>query len=207
MEVSSSGASWFLRGQHKAGSAANPIGKKHMHPLSVSGRAGHGCRVAVVAAVVFFGHMSPGRAQTRSPVWAENRSEVLASEPMRVPRWLSDPVVRAAKATNVDPADILALADKEAKRLPVNRAQTASAEGPFQFVEGIWLEALRRYGRKHGYAAEAKAIHVVRGRSTVANGTERRRILDLRRDPYLSGLMTGEMINTHRQILADKMVP
>src|SRR4051812_43784539 len=95
--------------------------------VSVSGRAGHGCRVAAVAAVVLFGHILPGRAQTHSPVWAENRNEVLASEPIRVPRWLSDPVVRAAKATNVDPANILALADKDAERLPVNRAQTASA--------------------------------------------------------------------------------
>src|SRR4051812_1122712 len=179
-----------------------------MHPLvSVSGRAGHGCRVAAVAAVVLFGHILPGRAQTHSPVWAENRNEVLASEPIRVPRWLSDPVVRAAKATNVDPANILALADKDAERLPVSRAQTASAEGPFQFVEGIWLEALRRYGRKHGYAAEAKAVHIVHGRSTVANGADRKRILDLRRDPYVSALMTGEMINTHRQILTGKIAP
>ena len=39
----------------------------------------------------------------------------------------------------------------------------------------------------------------------VANSAERERILRLRRDPYLSALMTGEMITTHRQIRAGKV--
>ena len=54
-------------------------------------------------------------------------------------------------------------------------------------------------------AREAKAIRIVRGQPVVSNRTERERILSLRRDPYLSALMAGEMISTHRQILAGKV--
>src|SRR4051794_19762550 len=124
---------------------------------------------------------------------------------MKVPRWLAETLVRAAQVTNVDPAYLMALADKESSLLPDNKARTSSAEGLFQFVEGTWLEVLRRYGPKHGYAAEAEAIHLVQGRPAVSDSDERERILNLRRDPYLSTLMAGEMITTHWQILAGKI--
>src|SRR4029079_8193655 len=113
--------------------------------------------------------------------------------------------VRAAQVPGVDPAYMVALADKESSLLPDNKARTSSAEGLFQFVEGTWLEVLRRYGPKHGYAAEAEAIQMVQGRPVVSDSDERERILNLRRDPYLSALMAGEMINTHRQILMGKV--
>jgi uncharacterized small protein (DUF1192 family) len=113
--------------------------------------------------------------------------------------------VRAAQATGVDSAYMMALADKESSLLPDNKASTSSAEGLFQFVEGTWLEVLRRYGSKHGYAAEAEAIQIVKGKPAVADPKQREAILVLRRDPYLSALMAGEMINTHREILAGKV--
>ena len=121
-----------------------------------------------------------------------------------MPRWLAETVVRAAQATNVDPAYLMALADKESSLLPDNKARTSSAEGLFQFIETTWLEVLRRYGPKHGYAAEAEAIQIVQGRPVVSDAKQREAILSLRRDPYLSALMAGEMITTHREILAGK---
>src|SRR5215210_9258802 len=99
----------------------------------------------------------------------------------------------------------MALADKESSLLPDNKARTSSAEGLFQFIEGTWLEVLRRYGPKHGYAAEAEAIRMVQGRPVVSDDKQREVILNLRRDPYLSALMAGEMINTHRETLAGKV--
>ena len=87
---------------------------------------------------------------------------------MRVPRWLAETVVRAAQVTSVDPAYLMALADKESSFLPDSKARTSSAEGLFQFVESTWLEVLRRFGTKHGYAAEAEAIHIVQGRPMVS---------------------------------------
>jgi len=132
-------------------------------------------------------------------------NEVLVFEQMRVPRWLGETLVRAARVTNVDPAYLMALADKESSLLPDSKAHTSSAEGLFQFIEGTWLEVLRRYGPKHGYAAEAEAIRLVQGRPVVSDDKDRERILRLRRDPYLSALMAGEMINTHRETLAGKV--
>jgi hypothetical protein len=155
---------------------------------------------------VLFGliQFASGHAQAHPAEKSANSTKVLVSEQMRVPRWLTETVVRAARATNTDPAVMIALADKDPSLLP-DKARTSSAEGLFQYGEGTWLQVLRRYGPKHGYGAEAKAIHVVRGRPVVSNSTERKRILGLRRDPYLSALMTGEIITTHRQILAGKM--
>ena len=100
---------------------------------------------------------------------------------------------------DTDPAFMLALAAKESSLLPNRKAQTSSAEGLFQFADGTWLEVLRRYGSRHGYRSEAKAIQIVRARPVVSDRTQRERILNLRRDPYLSALMTGEMIATHTQ--------
>src|SRR4051794_9165493 len=144
-------------------------------------------------------------AQTLPSELGGNPNDVLVFEQMRVPRWLAETVVRAAQVTNVDPAYLMALADKESSLLPDNKAHTSSAEGLFQFVESTWLEVLRRYGSKHGYAAEAEAIQMVEGRPEVSDSKDRMRILSLRCIPYLSALMAGEMINTHREILAGKV--
>src|SRR5215218_4070388 len=133
---------------------------------------------------------------------APNSNDILAFEDMKVPRWLAETVVRAAQITNVDPAYMMALADKESRLLPDNKNRASSAEGLFQFIESTWLEVMRRYGSKHGYAAAAEAIQMVEGRPEVSDSKDRMRILGLRCIPYLSALMAGEMINTHREILA-----
>ena len=173
------------------------------HFLSVPARAGHVCCLATMAVLFGLVQFSSGHAQARAAERSTGSTRGLVSGQAGVPRWLADTVVRAAQATHTDPAVLLALADKDPSLLP-NRpeAQTSSAQGLFQFGEGTWLEVLRRYGPKHGYRAEAKAIHAVRGRPVVASSAERERILRLRRDPYLSALMTGELITTHRQIRA-----
>jgi transglycosylase-like protein with SLT domain len=145
------------------------------------------------------------RSQTSAAEPAPNPEDECVFGEMKVPRLLAETVVRAAQVTGVDPAYLMALADKESSLLPNNRARTSSAEGLFQFIEGTWLEVLRRYGPKHGYAAEAEAIQIVDSRPVVSDPEQREAILRLRRDPYLSGLMAGEMINTHRQILAGKV--
>ena len=133
--------------------------------------------------------LSPSHGQTAAPEVALDPAEILVFEQMRVPRWLAETVVRAAQVTGVDPAYLMALADKESSLLPDNKARTSSAVGLFQFVEGTWLEVLRRYGPKHGYAAEAEAIQIVKGKPVVADVRQRETILSLRRDPYLSALM------------------
>src|SRR3954466_8006203 len=161
-------------------------------------------RAALVAAC-FLLQISSSFAQTLPSETDGNPNDVLIFEQMRVPRWLAETVVRAAQVTGVDPAYMMALADKESSLLPENKARTSPAEGLFQFIESTWLEVIRRYGPKHGYAAEAEAIQIVQGRPVVSDGKQRETILNLRRDPYVSALMAGEMTTTQRQILAGKV--
>ena len=130
-------------------------------------------RAALVAAC-FLLQISSSFAQTLPSETNGNPNEVLVFEQMRVPRWLAETVVRAAQVTGVDPAYMMALADKESSLLPDNKARTSSAEGLFQFVEGTWLEVLRRYGPKHGYAAEAEAIQIVKGGPRLSDGKRAR---------------------------------
>src|SRR4051794_30914784 len=90
--------------------------------------------------------------------------ELLVFGRMKAPRWLVRTVLRAAQATEVDPAYLMALADVEASMVPDREARTSSAEGLFQFVDGTWLEVVRRYGARHGLGEEAEAIEVADGR-------------------------------------------
>src|SRR4051794_38474965 len=134
-------------------------------------------------AVCFGLTASFGHAQTLPSETDGNPNEVLVFEQTRVPRWLTETVVRAAQVTGVDPAYLMALADKESSLLPDNKARTSSAEGLFQFIESTWLEVLRRYGPKHGFVAEAEAIQVVEGQPAISDGNERERILYARGAP------------------------
>src|SRR3954467_7949712 len=130
-------------------------------------------RAAAVVATCMLLQLSSSYGQTTAPEIAPDPAEILVFEQMRVPRWLAQTVVRAAQVTGVDPAYLMALADKESSLLPDNKARTSSAEGLFQFVEGTWLEVLRRYGTKHGYVTEAEAIEMVQGRPVVSDKDER----------------------------------
>jgi hypothetical protein len=130
-------------------------------------------RAAAITAACIVLQLSSSHAQTPAPEASADPTEILVFEQMRVPRWLAETVVRAAQVTGVDPAYMMALADKESSLLPEIKARTSSAEGLFQFIEGTWLEVLRRYGPKHGYAAEAEAIQIVQGRPVVSDSHER----------------------------------
>jgi hypothetical protein len=173
--------------------------------LVISARSVCLALTSTIAALFLVLEVPSGHAQTLPADMSSSPNEVLVFDEMRVPRWLAESVVRAAQVTGVDPAYLMALADKELSLLPDNKARTSSAEGLFQFIDGTWLEVLRRYGPKHGYAAEAEAIQIVKGRPVVSGSDERERILGLRCDPYLSALMAGEMINTHRETLSGKV--
>ena len=111
-----------------------------------------------------------------------------------LPRRLVEPIVRAAKATDVDPIYLMALADKESSFRTDVRAGTSSAEGLFQFIDSTWLKMVKEVGAKHGLADEAAAITVVDDRLEVADAAMRGRILGLRCDPYTSAVMAGELL-------------
>jgi len=124
---------------------------------------------------------------------------------MRVPRWIVETIRRAAAETGVDPVYLMALADKESSFVVEAKPSTSSAEGLFQFVTDTWLQVVKVHGPKHGLHAEAAAIVSAKGQLGIPDGETRERILNLRRDPYLSALMAAEMLKRDRARIEAKV--
>ncbi|MBL8547940.1 MAG: transglycosylase SLT domain-containing protein [Hyphomonadaceae bacterium] len=94
---------------------------------------------------------------------------------------------RAADATGVNFSLLVETARRESALNPNARAGTSSATGLFQFIEGTWLDMVRRHGADHGLSAEAAALR------NGANAETRRDILALRSDPEISARMAAEL--------------
>ncbi len=112
---------------------------------------------------------------------------------MRVPRHIAEAIVEASQETGADPVLMMAMADKESSFQPDIEANSSTAVGLFQFLEGTWLSVVKSYGHRHGLAREAAAISIVAGRPAVGDPAERQRILDLRREPRIASLMACEL--------------
>jgi hypothetical protein len=136
---------------------------------------------------------------------AADPDEVLRFGGTSVRRGLAEAILRAAAATDVDPVYMMALADKESSFSPAVKAATSSAEGLFQFIARSWLAAVKTFGPRHGLVAEAAAIELRDGDPVVADEARRAEILALRRDPYLAGLMAGEMLKRDRARIESRL--
>jgi hypothetical protein len=113
--------------------------------------------------------------------------------PVRIESAIVEHVVKAAKVADMDPALLMAIADKESSFAPKAKASTSSASGLFQFVENTWFKALRSFGWRHGQEQAAKAIQ---GEENEVRVTPQKRaeLLRLRNDPYLSAVLAAEML-------------
>jgi hypothetical protein len=132
-------------------------------------------------------------------------NDVLTFGPIRVRRHLAETIVRASQVVGADPTLLMAIADKESSFATEVRAKTSSATGLFQFIDGTWLGVVVEFGRKHGLDREAQAIVRVGKQWTVQDPAERTRILELRRDPYLSAVFAGEMLRRDTLRLEQKL--
>ena len=122
-------------------------------------------------------------------------NEVLEFGPMKIRRHLVQTIVRAAQSVQTDPVLLMAVADKESSFITAVQAKTSSATGLYQFIERTWLGVVRDFGPRYGLEKEAAlVVPDANDRPTVTDPAERTRILELRRDPYLSALMAGEML-------------
>ena len=122
-------------------------------------------------------------------------NDILEFGPMKIRRHLVQKIVTAAQKVETDPVLLMAVADKESSFKTEVQAQTSSATGLFQFTERTWLGVIRDFGPKYGLAADAALVVAGdNGRPTVTDAAERTRLLEMRRDPYLSALMAGEML-------------
>jgi hypothetical protein len=129
-------------------------------------------------------------------------NELLEFGPMRVKRHLVETILRGARVTNADPALLMAIADKESSFLSGVQARTSSATGLFQFIERTWLQVVHEFGAKHGLEKEARSIARTDEGFLVEDAAERERILELRRDPYLSTLLAADMLARDRARIA-----
>jgi hypothetical protein len=131
--------------------------------------------------------------------------DILQFGPMRIQRHLVETIVKAARATEADPVLLMAIADKESSFSTGVRAQTSSATGLFQFIESTWLKVVRDFGAQHGLKKEADSIVWVDDELVVPNAADRARILELRREPYISALLAAEMLKRDRNRIARRI--
>lgn len=141
------------------------------------------------------GPVGPGARPALPPQIASgDPDQVLTFGPIRIRRHLVELIVRASKVVGADPTLLMAVADKESSFSTAVKAQTSSATGLYQFIEQTWLGVIYEFGAKHGLAAEAKLIGRSGKQFVVGDANERQRILDMRREPYISALLAAEML-------------
>jgi hypothetical protein len=113
---------------------------------------------------------------------------------------------RASKATGVNFDFLVEQARIESSLNPQAHAPTSSARGLFQFIDGTWLEVVEKHGAKHGLGSAATSIERdASGLPVVRDPARRAAILKLREDPYISGLMAGELALDNAARLQEKL--
>jgi hypothetical protein len=133
-------------------------------------------------------------------------NDILEFGPMKIRRHLVQTIVRAAQAVQTDPVLLMAVADKESSFVTAVQAKTSSATGLYQFIERTWLGVVRDFGAKYGLEKEAALVAAdASDRPAINDPAERARVLEMRRDPYLSALMAGEMLKRDAARIAQRI--
>lgn len=108
-------------------------------------------------------------------------------------------IANAAQATSVDFDYLLAQAEVESSMNPTARAGTSSATGLYQFIEGTWLDTVKKHGERFGLGAVADEIALTpSGNAFVADPARRDAILRLRNDPQVASLMAAGLAEDNR---------
>ena len=108
-------------------------------------------------------------------------------QPISVPQSLAYVLNSAGDRSGVDFDYLLQTAMRESSLNPQAKAQTSSAVGLFQFLEGTWLQVLKEEGPRLGYGDIA--AHISRnaeGDYVVAEPEARAQILKMREDPQMA---------------------
>ena len=117
-----------------------------------------------------------------------------AVEHADVPPEIAEAARAASRISGVGlPTLIAQLAHESAFRADARNA-ASSAAGPAQFLEGTWLEMIRRYGAAYGLAAIAERIVLINGRLDIADPALKAEVLALRCNPELALAMAGRYL-------------
>jgi hypothetical protein len=108
-------------------------------------------------------------------------------------------IANAAQRTSVDFDYLLAQAEVESAMNPTARAGTSTATGLYQFIEGTWLNTVKKHGERFGLGAVADEIALTpSGSAYVADPARREAILALRNDPQVASLMAAGLAEDNR---------
>ncbi|WP_332689599.1 transglycosylase SLT domain-containing protein [Devosia sp.] len=108
-------------------------------------------------------------------------------QPISVPQSLAYVLTAAGDRNGVDFDYLLQTAMRESSLNPQAKAQTSSAVGLFQFLEGTWLQVMKEEGPRLGYGQTASNItRTSSGDYTVSDPALKAEILKLREDPRVA---------------------
>ncbi|RWL16144.1 MAG: lytic transglycosylase domain-containing protein [Mesorhizobium sp.] len=114
----------------------------------------------------------------------------------KVSQYIASEILRAAKDTQFPADTLFAIAEKESSFDLNNRPPKGSALGLMQFLDQTWLEAVKKYGAEFGLGDEAELIRIrlegKREHHFVDDKADEQRILEFRRDPYLSAALAAK---------------
>jgi hypothetical protein len=123
-------------------------------------------------------------------------------QPIAVPQSLAHVLTAAGDRSGVDFDYLLQTAMRESSLNPQARAQTSSAVGLFQFLEGTWLQVMKEEGPRLGYGDIAQQIQkTADGDYVVADAGRRAEILKLREDPQIAADLAAAFTKTNGDYL------
>jgi len=129
----------------------------------------------------------------------------MSVEAIRIPPTLAQVLNRAGDKSGVDFNYLVQTAMRESSLDPAARAQTSSAVGLFQFVEGTWLEVMKLDGPRLGYSGYAQAItQNGDGEFVIQNTQLRNEVLALREDPQISADLAAAYTRRNGDYLSAK---
>jgi hypothetical protein len=127
-----------------------------------------------------------------------------------VSHWVAKAIVRAARDADF-PADyLMAIAEKESSFDCDADSSASSALGCFQYIEQSWLSVIKRHGTTFGLGDVASKIVEKKTRRgapyfDIEDESLKDEVLDMRRDPYLSAVLTASDLQEARRNIEAKL--
>ncbi|MER8829996.1 transglycosylase SLT domain-containing protein [Mesorhizobium sp. M0938] len=127
----------------------------------------------------------------------------------KVSQHVASEILRAAKDTQFPADTLFAIAEKESSFDVDIRPPKGSALGLMQFLDQTWLEAVKNHGAEFGLGEEAELIRTrpdgKREHHFVEDKAEEQRILEIRRDPYLSAAFAAKNLLAAKETIEARL--
>jgi hypothetical protein len=126
-------------------------------------------------------------------------------QPISVPQSLAYMLNAAGERNGVDFDYLLQTAVRESSLNPGAKAQTSSAVGLFQFLEGTWLQVMKEHGPRLGYGDIAQSIQRTGdGDYVVSDPARKAEVLKLREDPQIAADLAGAFTKSNGDYLRQR---